>query len=51
MPAIVHLIKEAGIVSGAILPFEQLSEEAQESRNKCRSTAEVIWEKCLLINE
>jgi hypothetical protein len=38
MPACVHkiLVLGADIVSGAILPLVQLSEEAQESRNKDR---------------
>jgi len=38
MPAIVHkmLISGAGIFSGAVLSFGQLSEEAQKSRNKDR---------------
>jgi hypothetical protein len=36
MPAIADLIKGTDIVSGAILPFGQFFEEAQESRNKYR---------------
>jgi hypothetical protein len=42
MPASGHkiLVHAADIVSGAILPIRQLSEEVQESRNKDSSTSE-----------
>jgi hypothetical protein len=42
------LVHSADIVSGAILPIRQLSEEAQESRNKDSSpSGEVTREKHL----